>query len=335
VNPYDFLSLIAALSASQTKPTQSGINRLFSPELGVLTGTYYGDTGETSDQQEAATMLDLAPDILRASNLANDDIRFIITNKIVNEGLPVWEVKQLIRKYVLDAVAAGEDIDAGATTDELLGFADKVQSQSDNLAASRAKQSLAGSKNVFTGAGLPSPEETFSPELLAPEYFANYAKESAAREEKLRGIRVPTGTQMRSAQSFVDKQQKALESGYKKPSAVRKLYGTSKKEYVLADQLAPYVPEGAAKSVIGRQYNTDDYDPEMTRFGNVAKSIVARGPQNTEMARQRASLMKEQRISDMVRDLVAAGLTKKAQQAGYTPLIVALLKRSQFGQSGG
>ena len=69
INPYDFLSLIAGLAAGQSKPTQAGINRLFMPEVGALTGTYFGDFGQTSDQQEAATMLQLAPDVLRASEL--------------------------------------------------------------------------------------------------------------------------------------------------------------------------------------------------------------------------------------------------------------------------
>ena len=39
--------------------------------------------------------------------------------------------------------------------------------------------------------------------------------------------------------------------------------------------------------------------------------------------------------AEKVREMVAAGLTQKAQEAGYTPLMVALLKRAQFGQTGG
>jgi hypothetical protein len=87
--------------------------------------------------------------------------------------------------------------------------------------------------------------------------------------------------------------------------------------------------------VTGRQYNTEDYDPEMTRFGDIAKGIVARGPSNKELSKRRAQLVQEQKVADTVRDLVAAGLTKKAQEAGYTPLMVALLKRAQFSQLGG
>jgi len=46
-------------------------------------------------------------------------------------------------------------------------------------------------------------------------------------------------------------------------------------------------------------------------------------------------LLREQKVADKVREMVAAGLSKKAQEAGYTPLMVALLKRAQFGQTGG
>jgi hypothetical protein len=192
INPYDFLSLVAAQSAAQKNPTQSGINRLFMPEIGVLTGTFYGDTGGVSQQQEAATMLQLAPDILRISNIAQsnpDDIRAQIARKIVYEKQPVWEVKRLIQKYVLDASAAGEDIDTAATSTELMAFADKIQNQSDALDASYAKASITKGNDVFSQAGLPSPQERFSPEQLLPEFFAKYATGTQERQSKLDALK--------------------------------------------------------------------------------------------------------------------------------------------------
>jgi hypothetical protein len=192
INPYDFLSLVAAQSAAQKNPTQSGINRLFMPEIGVLTGTFYGDTGGVSQQQEAATMLQLAPDILRISNIAQsnpDDIRAQIARKIVYEKQPVWEVKRLIQKYVLDASAAGEDIDTAATSTELMAFADKIQNQSDALDASYAKASITKGNDVFSQAGLPSPQERFSPDQLLPEFFAKYATGTQERQSKLDALK--------------------------------------------------------------------------------------------------------------------------------------------------
>jgi hypothetical protein len=78
-----------------------------------------------------------------------------------------------------------------------------------------------------------------------------------------------------------------------------------------------------------------EQDVEGLRFGNIAQRIVDAGPQNKELSSQRAELVREQRIADKVRDMVASGLSNKAREAGYTPLMVALLKRAQFGQTGG
>jgi hypothetical protein len=336
VNPYDFLSLIAALSASQTKPTQSGINRLFSPEVGALTGTLYqGDSGGLAQQEEAATMLRLGPDILRASNLPAGDIRAKIANMIYVQKIPVWDVKRRIDQELLQRQQMGEVMDKDATAQEMYAFADKIQSQSDSLDANMATAAAKPRTDVFSQGGLPSPEMQFAPEDLAPDYFKKYAEESAKRGELLRAIGAPSGSTLKNASKFIESQGKELKRFSQKPSTFRELYGTSGQTYVTEGQLGPYVPSGTAKTVKGQTLTPGEYDPEMSRFADVAKRIVARGPQNKELSKKRVSLMDEQRYADTVRDLVAAGLTKKAQEAGYTPLMVALLKRAQFSGLGG
>lgn len=331
INPYDFLSLIAGLAAGQSKPTQAGINRLFMPEVGALTGTYFGDFGQTSDQQEAATMLQLAPDVLRASELLQadpTDIRGIIASKIVYEKMPVWEVKKLIRKYVLDAESAGEpDINVDATTNELMQFADKIQNQADALAANQAAGLAKPKSDVFSQAGLPSPDEMFSPEALAPDYFKMYAQETAKRNEAFRKIQPTNPTARRQAAKYLEEQQ-AIRNKAGKPmgggEAIGSLFRGAGALFGGADA------DEAMKRRVGQAQ-----DAEGVRFGNIAQRIVDAGPENKELSKQRAGLMREQQIADKVRDMVAAGLSEKAQQAGYTPLMVALLKRAQFGQTGG
>ena len=330
INPYDFLSLIAGLAAGQSKPTQAGINRLFMPEVGALTGTYFGDFGQTSDQQEAATMLQLAPDVLRASELLQadpTDIRGIIASKIVYEKMPVWEVKNLIRKYLLDAQSAGEDIDINASTTELMQFADKIQSQSDALAANQAAGLAKPKTDVFSQAGLPSPDEMFSPEALAPDYFKMYAQETAKRNEAFRKIQPTNPTARRQAAKYLEEQQ-AIRSNLNKPMSGGEAIGSL---FRGAGALFSGANAGEAmKRRVGQEQ-----DAEGVRFGNIAQRIVDAGPENKELSKQRAGLVREQNIADKVRDMVAAGLSEKAQQAGYTPLMVALLKRAQFGQTGG
>jgi len=330
INPYDFLSLIAGLAAGQSKPTQAGINRLFMPEVGALTGTYFGDFGQTSDQQEAATMLQLAPDVLRASELLQadpTDIRGIIASKIVYEKMPVWEVKNLIRKYLLDAQSAGEDVDINATTTELMQFADKIQNQSDALEANRAAGLAKPKTDVFSQAGLPSPDEMFSPEALAPDYFKMYAQETAKRNEAFRKIQPTNPTARKQAAKYLDEQREIKEK-LGKPMG-----GTESVGAIFRGLGASFSGKDIGEEM-GRRPGMEQ-DVESIRFGNIAQRIVDAGPDNKELSKQRADLVREQNIADKVREMVAAGLSEKARQAGYTPLMVALLKRAQFGQTGG
>ena len=328
VNPYDFLSLFAALSASQSKPSQGGINRLFMPEVGALTGTLFQqDAGASSQQEEAATMLRLAPDILRASNLPAGDIRAKIANMIYVQKIPVWDVKRRIEQELMERQKLGEAIDVEATTSELMSFADKIQNQSDQLEANMATAAAKPKTDVFTQAGLPSPEMQFAPEELAPDYFKQYAEESKKRGERMRAIQAPGAASRRQALKFITEQEKIREKAAK-PRGGMEAIGS--------------LFRGAAAAVSGGDVDKamrarvgGTVDPEMRRFEGIAKGIVARGPENKELSTERASLLKEQRLADTVRDLVASGLTQKAQEAGYTPLMVALLKRAQFSGLGG
>lgn len=327
VNPYDFLSLIAALSASQSKPSQAGINRLFMPEVGALTGTLFQQDTGSSEQEEAATMLRLAPDILRASNLPEGDIRAKIANMIYVQKIPVWDVKRRIEQELLERQKLGEAIDVDATSQELMAFADKIQSQSDQLDANQAAGLAKPKTDLFSQAGLPSPELRFAPEDLAPDYFKQYGEETAKRSGRMREIQVPGAASRRSALKFISEQEKIREKAAKPPGGVEALGS------LFRGAGAVLTGGDVDKAMSARVGGTAD--PEMRRFENIARGIVARGPENKELSGERASLLKEQRLADTVKDLVASGLSKKMEEAGYTPLMVALLKRAQFSGLGG
>jgi hypothetical protein len=412
VNPYDFLSLIAALSASQTKPTQSGINRLFSPEVGALTGTLYqGDSGGLAQQEEAATMLRLGPDILRASNLPAGDIRAKIANMIYVQKIPVWDVKRRIDQELLQRQQMGEVMDKDATAQEMYAFADKIQSQSDALDANMATAAAKPRTDVFSQGGLPSPEMQFAPEDLAPDYFKKYAEESATRGKRLSAIQAPSAKSRKAALEFLSQQEQEVGKSQKSQKNVRTSPVYESGEGLLASlernlgntpmgrgeagirglipllKLAEQVPAGAAalyrgvtdplneeianqakyvaetmfgneardvanylkeRDVVGQVLYGRDRERKLgvrsddksfqraedIRFGRTARDVVKRS-EDKGLASERAALTKEQQYADTVRDLVAAGLTKKAQEAGYTPLMVALMKRAQFSGLGG
>ena len=141
MNPFDLLMLAASQAASQTKPTQSGINRLFSPELGVLTGTLYQDP-TASQQGDAYLYMQNAPDIQRAMMLPDDDIRKMIVADIVDRGKNVWDVQREIEAYTAQQAALNPGVYAQeAETGDLKKFAQTVQSQWDNLRAAQMRSS--------------------------------------------------------------------------------------------------------------------------------------------------------------------------------------------------
>jgi hypothetical protein len=312
VNPYDFMALVAALTASQKQPTQSGLNRLFSPEIGFLSGTYYGQTGQGQD--DSAMMLDLGPDILRASNLPEGDIRRRIVTQIVANNVPAWDVKRSIREEVAAMALSDPTLDADTTVNELLGFVDKIQSQNDNILASKAKAQVTGAKDMFSQAGMRSPDLRFSPEELAPEIFARFASDEEKRQARLNELRPPSGKTLESAKKFAETTQKQI------TKAQGPMSGT---EEVRA------LARGAFGGDMARR---DVPDVEQRRFADVAKNIVARSQKLSapDVNKERATLVKKGETDALVRALVAEGIAKQAEAAGYVPAMVDLMKRAQF-----
>jgi hypothetical protein len=324
-NPYDFLQLMAAMSASRKNPTQSGINRLFMPELGVVSGSYYGTEGATDDQQNAAVLLDLAPDILRADELGKtdpDNIYARITRQIVYEKKPVWEVRRMIQQYIVDASADDPTIDVSST--ELMDFANKIQTQNDKLKAYEAKAGVSKKSDIFSEAGLPSFESRFAPEDLAPDYFRMYADQERKRAEEFRKIQPANVTARNQAAKYLDEQQK-LRKKVSSPMDPIEQIGSLFRG-IGAGFSGKDVGDAMEQRVGAKQLA----DPEQIRFGNIAQRIVDTGPQNKDLSSKRADLVRRQQSAETVRDLVASGLSKKAEAAGYTPLMIALLKRAQF-----
>jgi hypothetical protein len=309
MNPYDFMALVAALTSSQKQPTQSGLNRLFSPEIGFLSGTYYGPTGQAQD--DSAVMLDLGPDILRASNLPEGDIRRRIMTSIVANNIPAWDVKRSIREEVAAMALSDPTLDADTTVAELMAFADKIQSQNDNILANKAKAQVTGAKDMFSQAGMRSPDLRFSPEELAPEIFARFASDEEKRQARLQELRAPGTKTVESAKKYAEQTQKTAAASGK---------------------------EGGWKGVIaapftgGKSLTAPSVTPEDVRFANVAKNIVARAQKlsTPEVNKERAALVKKGESDALVKALVAEGIAKQAEAAGYTPAMVDLMKRAQF-----
>jgi len=312
VNPYDFMALVAALTASQKQPTQSGLNRLFSPEIGFLSGTYYGPTGAAQD--DSAMMLDLGPDILRASNLPEGDIRRRIMTEIVAKNVPVWDVKRSIREEVAQMALSDPTLDADATVQELMAFADKVQSQNDNILANKAKAQVTGAKDMFSQAGMRSPDLRFSPEELAPDIFARFASDEEKRQARLQELRAPSTKKVESAKKYVEQTQQRIDKTSGPMSGIEAVRSLVRGAFG-GDMSARDIPSA-----------------EDRRFADIAKNLVARSQKlsSPKVNKERATLVRKSESDALVKSLVAEGIAKQAEAAGYTPAMVDLMKRAQL-----
>lgn len=331
----EILRLLAQALTRSGNVSQSDLSSLFSPELAYLTGTTWEDTG-ASEQDADLLKQEYAPNLRLVENLPDTDIRKRIAAAIAYQGMAPWDVKAIIEEYTAaQANANPETYNAEGETQDLISFANTIFKESNDLSVKAAKSSGVESDWSKKTGKLAPFTARYSAMDIAPDFFSAMAERILGVQEDLRKTRAPGGQALSSASKFIEKQGEELERTSQPVSGPRKLWGKSGKTFVEAGQLAPYVPEGTAKTVKGMQYNAEDYDPEMTRFGNIAKEIVARGPSNKELSAKRADLVKRQQILERVTQDYASKMEQAAEQAGFTPAMVALLQRASFLRSGG
>lgn len=330
----DALLALARAMSAKGNVTSSDLNTLFSPELAYLTGTAYQDEGQDA-QADDLMALQYAPNLRLAVGLGQDDIRRKIASEIVEHGLPPWEVKAMIEEYTAAQATANPDTyNQEGETNDLMQFADTIFKENNALTVQKSKSSAGGDYAKATGM-LPPMEARFTGMELDPQYFSKFAENLLSLNEKSKKLAAPSGQTLKQAQSFVSEQDKANKEVGAEPSFIRQLRGKRRVEMVTEGQLAPYVPEGKAKTVVSEKYPGPSIDPEMNRFANVAKSIVARGPQNKELSAERAKLVKRQQLESKAAENYALQLQKAAEEIGYTPAMAALMQRAAFLRSGG
>jgi hypothetical protein len=161
--------------------TSADIKNLLSPELGYLTGTFYGQQG-TGEEDDELFWMDYAPNFRKALTLPDTDIRKIIAGEIYRGAAP-WDVKRQIEEYT----ASQADLSPGlinqeGETKDLQSFANTVFTEYNNyqVAKTKAARKSAG-EDPFVAGGVPYPDMDFAPQYLAPDLFENLAKEAAAR----------------------------------------------------------------------------------------------------------------------------------------------------------
>jgi len=176
----DALLALARAMSAKGNVSSGDINTLLSPELGYLTGTFYG--GQDTGEDDELLWMDHAPNFRKALTLPDTDIRKIIAGEIYRGAAP-WDLKRQIEEYTAgQAELAPGLINQEGETSDLIAFANTAFKEYTNyqVAKTKAGRSAAG-KDPFVAGGVPSPEMDFAPEQLAPDLFENLAKESVAR----------------------------------------------------------------------------------------------------------------------------------------------------------
>jgi len=341
--------LLALAAAMQQKGNVSGsaLNTLFSPELAYLTGTAEVDENQAA-QQDDLLSLQYAPNLRIAVGLDAEDIRRKIAGEIVEYGVPPWQVKAMIEEYTAAQAAANPDTynEEGETSD-LMRFADTIFNENNALTVQKSKSS-GGDDYAKTTGMLPSMEKRFTGMDLDPSYFSKVAERLFTLYKDLTKIKSPSGQKIKQARDFISEQEEANKNVGADPGLIRKIRGKRYETMVTEGQLAPYVPKGSVEynaldrkvapggkqiteRVISREkYAGPSIDPEMNRFGNIAKNIVARGPQNKELSGQRAGLVKRREIEMKAAEDYGLAIQKAAEEIGYTPAMAALLQRASF-----
>ena len=220
----DTLDSLLALAASLQQKgnlTQSDVNPLFSPELGYLTGTFYGgDTAAQSAQDDELLWMDYAPNFKAALGLPDTDIRKIIANEIYSGANP-WDLKRQIEEYTAkQAELYPGVINQEGETKDLQSFANTAFSEWNNYRVAKTKQQRQGADDTLSKGGVPDPSLDFAPEQIAPELFELLAGQNTALQAE--GGKLSQRSKSRSAAlKYIQQQQAAAQKRTEQAAAKR------------------------------------------------------------------------------------------------------------------
>ena len=182
----DALLALARSLSGKGNVSCGDINTLLSPEVGRLTGTFYGQEGADEEDDEFL-YLKYAPNFRAAMNLTDDNIRKIIANELAQGAAP-WDVRRQIEEYTAAQANANPGlINQEGETKDLLSFADKVYGEINSFSvASQERSRKASANDPFAAGGVPSPDMDFGMDRLAPDMFDMLSKRSQALEADTR-----------------------------------------------------------------------------------------------------------------------------------------------------
>ena len=240
---YNQLAQIFALSGGLSlagKPGQqlagSDVSRAFSPDLGVLTGTYTGrDIPVESDEDIYARV---APDFMQIKQAPGQDIYLDSMVADLDAGVPLLKIRQNLRALLKEnGIKTADDENQSKADAQSI---DDYEKMLTTLHGQRVKigEELINKKNkkpeetIFSKAGLPEPETPYDPEPGMGNVYAallNRAKpsEMTANQKRERDYQAAAGGFEQSKFALEqDFQRKAIKEmgSPKDPSSLRYVY---------------------------------------------------------------------------------------------------------------
>lgn len=217
---YDFSALARILTKSGM--SSADISRIFSPELGYLTGTFYQDPTATAEEEELS-WLQNAPNMRRALNLPDDDIRKIIAAEIYRGANP-WDVRRQVEEYTAQQAELNPGVyNQEGETKDLLSFVDTVDSEWRKKTISDIKTTREGS--TIAKSGLPPKEAEFTAAELMPDLFTKLQAQASGLRSDVNKVSISDKTK-KAALKFLEQQKTQAETTKKEvvphPSAVER-----------------------------------------------------------------------------------------------------------------
>lgn len=182
--------------------SSADISRLFSPELGELTGTFQ-QSAEQDAADEQISWLENAPTLLRTLSLPDTDIRKIIAAE-VQRGTNPWDIRRMVEEYAAKQAELNPGVyNQDGETKDLLSFVDTINREFNNKQVADLKKSRSSSEDK---SGLPSSEARFTAGELAPEFMDMLSKRVTTASERANAAKMSPNT-VSAAQKFLQERE--------------------------------------------------------------------------------------------------------------------------------
>lgn len=205
----EVLALIAQMSGGKQNLSSSELSRLFSPYLGVLSGTYTSPV--SSKANDDLLFQQYAPTVLQIIQNETDpnSLRGRIANAIL-QGQAGYIVKQMVQEAIRNQEPGLEPLPEGEQSKVYYDLVDTLENEVQKY--NTAKVAEGQKETIFSKAGLPDPSERYAPEQLDPKLFEQMLKIQKSAVPKASSVK-PVGAGQQNVEQLKKKYLEKIQSG--------------------------------------------------------------------------------------------------------------------------